>query len=1045
MKLTKSQSDASRALFGALIFTWVATEASSAFASGVAQTEPVESPAPDEPQTQGEPESEAEEEDDFGGFEVIDLTEDEDALRKELTVETAKVQGASGILSGRVIDQTSGEPLMSAYVEAVGSEYVTKTDPDGRFELVLPVGVHEIRIRYDTFELRTHAGIEVSKGQTVTLNTELRPLEGASQRVLVQAEMNRESEGARMLQRKESVGTHDIMSRDEISRSGGGSTASVAQRIVGATVVGGKYLFIRGLGHRYGNTLLDGARLSSPDPDLRTVQLDIIPSGGLSAINVRKTFTPDIPADFAGGSTNLETREIPRKTVFDINLSIGANTATTGRNGVTRDRYPGYDAFGFGHIPMGMPKSFPRDTRVDLRLQDDQLNTVWTPEEIERFGQALHTKTRVIERRMPVNFGADVTGGHTWHPGKTDLGFIAGITYKNMWATLPDYYRALYNRTSTGGRLERVVEFNGPQTEHRVAWGAINILKWKLDRNHQFSWSTLYTHDSEDQVQQFHGFSVPTGGSVPLLTTRNRYTMRGLVFTQLGGTHRFAKANDFTIDWFGAYTQARNRQPMRDMVFRDDSGDGTYRVMENSSGLFLMPEFTDNVGNGAINLALPFKQWNQLAGRLKTGVWIEGRNREFLSRRFRYEGIQGVSAPPGTGNILNADTIGRGLSDPAMRPFILRENNRPEDSYRAAQQVYAAYAMLDLPLTWWLKVSGGARFEASNIAVEPFDFTDPTREYSDDQKARLRDRNWLPSLAFVFAPRDDMNIRVGGSQTLARPEFRELAPFQFPVYAIGLSMAGNPDLHSSTIWNADARWEWFPSANEVVAAGVFYKYFDEPIERVMLAQGAQGLMTFNNADFAHNIGAEVEVRKTLEFLVPKSDKSSETERRTKARDVLADISVGVNAAYIYSIVELGASCIDPETREACLAMGGSTDISTSRSRPLMDQSPYVVNGYISYDNDGSGTHARVLYNTFGRRIHAVGVAGLPDVYLEPQHRLDVVVSQRLWKSRAHGRELTMSAGASNALNWQTLYSQGGEPWARYREGVTFSLSAGFSL
>mgnify|MGYP002619507517 CR=1 FL=1 len=1012
--------------------------------------EPSPTPEPAAPQpATPEPDPGFADDDGFDGFELVDLTEDEEALRKELAVETVKVEGHSGTVKGRVLDQTTGEPLIGAYVEAIGTKYRTKTDVEGRFELPLPVGAHELRVRYDTFEPRRISGVVVSAGGSATVNTELRPLEGASQRVVVEAEMNRESEGARLLQRKESVGTHDIMSRDEIEKSGGGSTASVAGRIVGATIVNGKYLFVRGLGHRYGNTLLDGARLSSPDPDLRTVQLDIIPAGGLSAINVRKTFTPDMPGDFAGGSTNLETRDIPRETIFKIDLSLGANTATTGRTGVTHDRYPGYDAFGFGYIPLGLPSRFPRDRVVDLRLQDDQLNSVWTPEEIEDFGNSLHTKTRVLERRMPVNFGGNMTVGHTFRPGNTDLGFITGLTYKNEWHTLRDTYQAMYNLSSTGGALEKQLEFEGPQTDHRVAWGAINVIKWKLDRNNRLESSTLYTHDSEDRVAVFDGFSISTASdsSIPVKVTRNRYTARALLLTRLGGSHKIPKAKDFTVDWFGAYTRARNHAPMRDMVFRDDANDGVFRAHENNSGLFLFPEFTDHVGNGAANFTMPFKQWSKLDARVKAGAWVEGRNREFVARRFRYESVSGITPPAGTGNILNPDTIGGGATDPAMRPFILRENTRPEDSYDGRQQVYAGYAMLDLPLVRWLKVSGGARFEASNIAVEPYDFTNPDREFADEQRARLRDRDWLPAAALIFSPRSDMNIRVGGSKTLARPEFRELAPFLFPQYTIGLSMAGNPTLQSTSIWNADLRWEWFPSANEVVAAGLFYKYFDDPIELVMLNQGAQGLMTYNNAEFAHNIGAEVELRKNLEFLAPERAGASEDarERRKNVRRALADLSVGVNAAYIHSVVELGVACVDEATREECLAMGGSLDASTSRSRPLMDQSPFVINSFISYDNERSGTRARLLYHTFGRRVHAVGIAGLPDVYMEPLHRLDLVASQRVWKSKKQGHELTIHAGARNLLDWQFLYTQGDQPWMRWREGITFTVGAGFAL
>ena len=171
--------------------------------------------------------------------------------------------------------------------------------------------------------------------------------------------MNRESEGARLLQRKESAAARDIMSRDTIQKSGSGSTASVAVRIVGATVIDGKYLFVRGLAHRYGNTLFDGARVPSPEPDIRTVPLDIFPTGALSAINVQKTFTPDVPGDFAGGSVQLESREIPKKALLELSARVGANTATTFRPILHEGGFPGADAFGFGNLPRGLPSEIP--------------------------------------------------------------------------------------------------------------------------------------------------------------------------------------------------------------------------------------------------------------------------------------------------------------------------------------------------------------------------------------------------------------------------------------------------------------------------------------------------------------------------------------------------------------------------------------------------------------------------------------------------------------------------------------------------------------
>ena len=208
------------------------------------------------------------------------------------------------------------------------------------------------------------------------------------------------------LQRRESAATRDILSRESISKSGGGSTASVAVRIVGATVLDGKYLFVRGLGHRYGNTLFDGARLPSPEPDIRTVPLDIVPSGALSAINVQKTFTPDRPGDFAGGSVQLESREIPRKLLFELNLRTGGNTQTTFRDRTFEGGFPGPDAFGFGNLPRRLPDAIPNDHPANRNALGDDLKPVWTAKQIERFGESLYTDTRVRRGKIALPAGA---------------------------------------------------------------------------------------------------------------------------------------------------------------------------------------------------------------------------------------------------------------------------------------------------------------------------------------------------------------------------------------------------------------------------------------------------------------------------------------------------------------------------------------------------------------------------------------------------------------------------------------------------------------
>jgi outer membrane receptor protein involved in Fe transport len=263
---------------------------------------------------------------------------------------------------------------------------------------------------------------------------------------------------------------------------------------------------------------------------------------------------------------------------------------------------------------------------------------------------------------------------------------------------------------------------------------------------------------------------------------------------------------------------------------------------------------------------------------------------------------------------------------------------------------------------------------------------------------RLNDNDVLPAANFIFSPREDMKVRLVGTQTLARPEFRELAPFEFTDFVGGQTVIGNPALTSTKIWNADARWEWFPSSQEVIAASVFYKYFDDPIERVAQPR-AGGLVSFRNAASAQNVGVELELRKNLEFMGP----------------AVRNFSLGANFAYIYSRVKLGGQCsiltdptCDPTT----------SDVSTSRERPLQGQSPFVLNLYLDYSNKKSGTEGRLLYNSLGRRIDRAMGLGAPDIYEEARHFFDLIISQKVYK------ELEVSIAVTNILNWPIRFTQG---------------------
>ncbi len=811
----------------------------------------------------------------------------------------------------------------------------------------------------------------------------------------------------------------------------------MAVRIVGATVVEGRYLVVRGLGHRYGNTLLDRARVPSPEPDLRTVPLDVFPSGALGAIDVQKTFSPDVPGDFTGGSTQMATRDIPRETTIKLGVALGLNTNTTFRPMITNGPFPGADLFGFGNIPRQLPTSFPKGQKVGRGVYDANFNEVFTPEQIESQGEAMYTDYRVRRgTRAPVNFKLSTTLADSWstnQPGGR-FGILFSGGYSNRHQT--NYGHRNQFGTSGGVLTNSPASLDFVTTTYKVAFNGLLLTRWDIDSNNRLKLTGLYSRDAEDETSELSGIDRANNGIDPIVYNRIRYVMRSIAFTQLAGHHQIDRAGKLEIDWFGSYSQAQRDDPaMRELVFRGpEEDDGSYRVDDSTGavGPQLFLDFIDHNENAALDFTVPFKQWKGLDSKVKFGAWVDGKQRGFRANRY-YFSAAGFNelVPTGRGNVINDSTIGGGVPTSAggTQPFTLIEGTRAQDNYDAWSRNVSAYGMLNLPFVNWFRISGGLRVESNVINVNPFDLyalagapPDPTLK-----SARLTDLDFLPALSMIFSPklkagRGDLNIRLTGSRTLARPEFRELAPFLFRDYVAGFDKLGNPNLTSTRIWNGDLRVEWFPRKNEVLAVSAFVKQMQAPIEVMSSPTYA---LSWQNIDSAINAGGELELRKSIDFLAAKTNK--------RARQILRDFSIGGNVAALYSNVritpcvlpgnETPGSIVDPNCREEFQPPNGAVN------RPLQGQAPWIANAFLDYDNSEIGTNIRVLYNGVGRSLYAVGAQSLPNIFTRRTHQLDLVVNQRLlsYKRNEIGdlrNELSLTVEVNNVFNTRKQLEQG---------------------
>ncbi len=152
-----------------------------------------------------------------------------------------------------------------------------------------------------------------------------------------------------------------VLSSADIARTGEGDIAGALQRVTGLSVVGGRFVYVRGLGERYSLALLNGSPLPSPEPLRRVVPLDIFPTSVIASSVVQKSYSVNYPGEFGGGVINLTTRSAPREPFLTIGASVGGDTETTLNLGYT---YYGSDT-DFTGFDDGT-RDIPRGLRIQL-------------------------------------------------------------------------------------------------------------------------------------------------------------------------------------------------------------------------------------------------------------------------------------------------------------------------------------------------------------------------------------------------------------------------------------------------------------------------------------------------------------------------------------------------------------------------------------------------------------------------------------------------------------------------------------------------------
>jgi len=275
--------------------------------------------------------------------------------------------------------------------------------------------------------------------------------------------------------------------------------------------------------------------------------------------------------------------------------------------------------------------------------------------------------------------------------------------------------------------------------------------------------------------------------------------------------------------------------------------------------------------------------------------------------------------------------------------------------YVANTILNAAYLQFDNPIGNKIRVVWGVRFES-------FDQLVGSVKQSDPRHVNTLVKDFLPGLNVAYKLNNKTNLRLAASQTVIRPEFRELSPFAFYDFELGAQVVGNRTAERTKVTNFDLRYEYYPRAGELFTIGAYFKHFDKPIEYYFNRTGP-GTNTFNilNTKNATAFGGEIEFRKKLDFV-----------------NALKNFTISGNASYIYSRVK---------------------DTTGTINRPLQGQSPYLINFGIQYDVEKLGLSSTLLFNQIGRRILFVGNEAISDIWEAPRPLLDLQIAKKVFRRK----------------------------------------------
>ena len=806
-----------------------------------------------------------------------------------------------------------------------------------------------------------------------------------------------------------------VLSADDIARTGEGDIAGALSRVTGLSVASNGFVYVRGLGDRYSQALLNGLPLPSPEPLRRAVPLDLFPTDVIASSVVQKSYSANFTGEFGGGLINLTTLAVPAEPFFKVGFGLSGDTETTGHLGYThygsKYDWTGSDS-GVRDVPPAMAAYFASG----LRLSSGRVDSGDIAKEFA------NTNTALVQRndKIPVNVSFSATGGTSRELGDGELGLVATAGYGQSWRTKDNIEQSAADADLS--ILDK--DYRQVSTENRIVVNGLLGLAYEFGDGHRIRWTNLIIRDTLKRSALAEGKQNSQRPGRDFLEQETGWYERQVWSTQLSGGFDL---DPVKLDLRAAYANSSRKAPFelgfgysRSNVGADPYGAYFINRLDNGQTGFASIVFSDldedlfAYGADA--------SW-EVTPQFVLSAGFEGTDTERGSERREFLAIAPSTFPSGVALFRPDYLLGSQVVDFYGIGSI--ETTESDPAFTATLETQAAYLQAQAEVADGFEINAGVRYEQAEQVVEPRQvFATPV---GSTAVTRLDNDYILPALTLTWKFADDMQARFNASQTIARPQFRELMFQAYYDPESNRAFRGNPLLIDSEFKNAELRWEWYFARDQRLSAAGFWKEIDKPIEAFTGFNDNNPVTSFANAPAATLYGVEIESQKYV-FLSDLSDS-----------DFLASRRLVLIGNYTWSKSELSVK--DGDTTDV---FGTVTQPASNFFRdgaPLTGQSEHLANLQIGLEDEDSLSQQTLLISYASDRVTSRGAAGLPDIYESPGVSVDFVARQGF---QFLGKDMEFKFEARNLLRRDYREYQERGPnriyFNRYDVGVKISAS-----